>query len=1158
MTPERWAKVKVLFEAALDRPTERRLQYLTESGADDDLREEVTRLLANLDLAGSFLDEPVLNDLQPRSVTPPTVSFSQGQVLAGRFKIIRFVARGGMGEVYEAQDTELQERVAVKVVRPELLQDPRVLQRFKREVHLAKKVTHPNVCRIFDLFRHHDHDAGNDAKSDVVLVSMELLDGETLAQCIRRDGKLAPEEALPLIAQIAGGLDAAHDSGVVHRDLKPGNVMLTGCGETGRVRAVITDFGLALRLGADESQSVSATTAHGIFGTPAYMAPEQIEGGEVTSAADIYAFGLIVFEMVTGVLPFSSDTPLSMAVRRVHEVAPSPRELVPSLNHAWESAILRCLERESANRFAAAQDFVGAVSRADSEPNKFQRLKWLLVAAGCCLVVLACIAVAYKFRVHSIVGEHRLIVPRRSVAVLGFRNLSGAQRQQWLSTAFPEWLTTELAAGQNLRLVSGEDVARMTRDLDLRESETYSKDTLAHVRKIRGADYIVDGSYFATDGDGEKKVRLDLRVQETSTGEVLTFLSDSGSVSDIPSLASRTGLQLRHALGVPEIPTELKAAQASLPSDPRAAELYSEGLEKLRRFNPTGARDALVEAVAAEPGFPLSHAELASAWSSLGYREKAKEEAKKAFDLSSNLPPMDRLYIEGRFREANNEFDKAATIYHALWTEYPDNLSFGLRLAKAQELAGSPKEALTTLDNIRKTLPSMADDPRIDLAEADAAGAVGDYKRRQQAAARASARAQSLGERLLLARALLSEGDALDELGEPDNALERYNQARQIATDLGDLGQVGVALNEMGMHHQAKGDVEGATRLFEQSLAIEREIGFLENAAWTLTEMAITLRHAGKLTLAREKFEEVLAIHRETNNKRGIAVALGNIANVLDDAGDINGARLKYEESLAIDRESGNRRGQAISLGNIGNILYEQGHLAEARQKLQDSIALGRQISLKPFLVWALSVLGDTQFAEGDLSGARKSQEEALGYAKELGRRRDIAQIELELAQISVEEGHPENAEKPLRDAIAEFQTEKQPDSEAQGHGELAVTLLELGNRDAAEKEADRALQMVTSSQNARARFAVSSAASHVLVATGRSAEARKIVDKSLPLAAKPGNVPYQFDLRFARCEIAAAQNPSAATHACMNAIEQDATAKGFLLIARKAGAADK
>ena len=269
-----------------------------------------------------------------------------GEVLASRYKIVRLIGRGGMGEVYHAEDLELGAQIALKLLLPEVGAEPDVLDRFRREVHLARRVTHPNVCRIFDLGY---HVAGPEHK--ITFLTMELLSGETLADRLSRTGRIPVEEALPLVTQMAAALAAAHEAGVIHRDFKSSNVMLAPEGG-----AKITDFGIARSMSGEDNARITLTSAGAMFGTPAYMAPEQIEGGEITAATDIYALGAVMYEMITGVLPFAADTLLASVVRRLKEAPASPRVHVPGLEPRWERVILRCLEREPAARFANAAD----------------------------------------------------------------------------------------------------------------------------------------------------------------------------------------------------------------------------------------------------------------------------------------------------------------------------------------------------------------------------------------------------------------------------------------------------------------------------------------------------------------------------------------------------------------------------------------------------------------------------------------------------------------------------------------------------------------------------------------------------------------------------------------------------------------------------------
>jgi serine/threonine protein kinase len=357
-------RVKILYEAALKCNSAHRADFLQWNSTDDAVNEEVRRLLAEHENVGRFLSMPTVIDYRV-PVNQPEKRFAPGEVLAERFRIVGFIAAGGMGEVYEAEDLILKENLAIKTIRREVLQQNNVLSRFKREVQLARRVTHPNVCRVFDLFWHNG--TVDKSESPIVLVSMELLEGETLSERIRRAGRFTVEEALPLIKQIASGLEAAHRAGVVHRDLKPGNVILVPDREENQIRSVVTDFGLALQTGVAGNKNVDLTATDGVFGTPAYMAPEQIEGKEVTKLADIYALGLIIFEMMTGKHPFPAATPLASAARRLSDSIVSPKQFAPQLSTNWEQTIIRCLKREPSARFYSAMDVTKALS--DQAPD---------------------------------------------------------------------------------------------------------------------------------------------------------------------------------------------------------------------------------------------------------------------------------------------------------------------------------------------------------------------------------------------------------------------------------------------------------------------------------------------------------------------------------------------------------------------------------------------------------------------------------------------------------------------------------------------------------------------------------------------------------------------------------------------------------------------
>ena len=328
-----------------------------------------------------------------------------------------------MGEVYEAEDLELQERVALKLIKQEVLfKQSEALKWFKREIRFAKQVTHPNVCRIFDLFRHRNPGTASstDPGSTLLLVSMELLRGETLADRLKRTGKMSVDEATPIVQQMASALQAAHERQIIHRDFKPGNVFLVPSRESAGVRVVVTDFGLARGLSPDPSQpTLTPINIDTVLGTPAYMSPEQIKSDrELTPASDVYSFGLVMYQMVTGTIPFENETPIVMAARRLRDPLASPRLYTPELSRTWESVILRCLERDPSRRFSCAGEIAAAVANKAVIPR---------VRSG----------KAFK-----------------SLAILPFLNVSGAPDAEYLSDGITETIINTLSRIPDLRVIA--------------------------------------------------------------------------------------------------------------------------------------------------------------------------------------------------------------------------------------------------------------------------------------------------------------------------------------------------------------------------------------------------------------------------------------------------------------------------------------------------------------------------------------------------------------------------------------------------------------------------------------------------------------------------------------------------------------------------------
>jgi eukaryotic-like serine/threonine-protein kinase len=302
-----------------------------------------------------------------------------GEVVLGRYEVLRFIGAGGMGEVYEARDGELGESIALKTLALPILDDPRAVMRLKAEVLLARRTTHPNVCRIFDFGVHQRAFPGRDTE-EVPFLTMELLRGETLGQRLRQRGPLTVAEARPIVAQVLAGLAAVHHAGIIHRDLKPENVFLVPERDRPAPRVALMDFGLARP--ALASFRASLSTPQSIVGTLGYMAPEQLEGAAVSPASDIYAFGILLFELLTGTLPFTGGTPLALALARLHMAPIVPTTLLPGLDPVWERGILRCLARAPQERFQSAEEVTAAFVGPVTPPPRARPRRWAVAALG--------------------------------------------------------------------------------------------------------------------------------------------------------------------------------------------------------------------------------------------------------------------------------------------------------------------------------------------------------------------------------------------------------------------------------------------------------------------------------------------------------------------------------------------------------------------------------------------------------------------------------------------------------------------------------------------------------------------------------------------------------------------------------------------------------
>lgn len=812
---------------------------------------------------------------------------------------------------------------------------------------------------------------------------------------------------------------------------------------------------------------------------------------------------------------------------------------------------------------------------------------WLIVAAS--LIVLVGAGWLIRSRTGSEPAPGPSMKYRQSVAVLGFKNLSSGAESAWLSTALTEMLRSELSVGKKLRTISGEEVARTKLDLALPDTDSLSPDTLAAIRKNLVTEIVLLGSYAVIGQGATAQVRLDVMVQNTATGEITVSVTRTGTQDTLLDMVTSLGATLRNELGQGDLTlSEAQALKRSYPSNLEVERLYAEGLEKLRLLNAVAARPLLEKAVSLEPSYALPYSALADAWSILGYQIKAQEAAKKAFDRAAALQREPFLLIEGQFRELANEWDRSIQIYRSLWTFFPDNSEYGLRLANAQTAAGKGKDALVTIQELRKL--AGADDLRIDLAEAATAEALGDFAREQSVASQAASKAEARRTRLLTAAALLRVSWARNQLGDRKPALEAAEKAKAIYVEVGDRAgearawkNVADVLDDQGdstsargayekalatfqeLGHEAsvsmivnslayglmdKGDLAGAKKMFEESAAIGRKIADRGREAIALNGVANVLWRQGDLNAARKMYEEVVAIHLERGDRAHAATVLGNVAIVLQDQGHLDEAKAKFEESLQMIREVGDKPGLARTLGNLGELLLKQGDLPSAKKRFSEHLAVAEEMNDNRQRGYALFGLGEALMAEGDLIGARATHEAALAVRSKMGARSVIAESHLALAGLSLEEGKIPETIEHARQASEEFHREQEIDQEALTLAVEARGLLAQGNLSGADKAAKRAMEYLPEIQDRAQRIAIVVELAPVLSTAGAGGEAQAQLSAAEAEAAKLGYGALRLEVLLAESELD--RNPASAVQR-LQAVEREAKVKGLGLIARKA-----
>jgi serine/threonine protein kinase/tetratricopeptide (TPR) repeat protein len=1191
--PEKWDQVKELFALALEQDPGNRSSFLRHACAGDDgLRSEVESLLSSFDGADTFLEDGPVADLvsaQARAMTGRRI---------GAYRILREIGQGGMAVVYlgERDDQSYRKQVAIKMVKPGI-DTEQVLNRFRNERQTLAALDHANIVKLLD---------GGSSEEGLPYLVMEYVEALPIDQYCDLH-RLSIDDRLRLFREVCSAVQYAHEKLVIHRDLKPANILIA---KDGTPR--LLDFGIAKLLNPECFQTALVTRTDWRPMTPEYASPEQIRGQAVTTATDVYSLGVLLFELLTGHRPYrctgqsllemerlvceTDPEKPSVVISRTEQqeardgdertaITPEsvseqrgvqPAELQHQLRGDLDTIVMKALRKEPVRRYGSVEEFSQDIQRYLSGMPVKARKSTIAYRSGrflrrhkeslsAALVVLGIVAGLAVWQAHRAARQNAAIPQtantpvqaRRSVAILGFKNLSDRPETAWVSTALSEMLATELAAGEKLRTVPGETVARMKIDLDLRDKENLAPATLGQVRKNLGTDFVVVGSYLDMGKDSGGQIRLDVRLQDTAKGETISTISETSTEAQLLDLVSRVGRKLREDFGVADVSQgEAVGIRAAIPSNSDAMRLYSEGLAKLRTFDALAARDLLTRAVSSDPAYPLAHAELAKAWMALGYNANALQEAKKALELSGKLSREDHSLVEAGYYEVNKDWDKAIEVYRTLSNSSPDSIEYGLALANAQIAGERGSDALNTIARLRGLSAEAKEDPRVDMAEVWADHSLSDNKGVVATSDLAIKKATPLGARLLVARARVFQCRALAGLGQPKQATVDCEEGRRIFHDAGDLAGESGALHDMAEVPINQGDLEQARKLYEQALALARRTGDKRATARELGNIGLIYVQQGEIATGKKMYADALEAFRDIGDKHGMEVITANTGDILYTEGQLGGALAEYKDALVLAREVGHKSSEAIDIKNMGDVLAAQGDLQGAMQMYQQAVSIQREIDDKSYYAASLVSIGKLRRQTGDNDGARKMYEEALSLRRQLGEKGTVAETQTALAELDCDSGQASDAETLARAAIQEFRAERETDNEIQSEALLSRSLLQQGKLEDAQQAIVSALALSKKSSDVTVRLPLSMQNAYTRAAAKDLPEAERIARSVLVESYKLGFVQVELEASLAIGEIQLRGKNPALGRKRLEETEKTARSKGFELIAGKASSA--
>jgi len=933
-------------------------------------------------------DNPNLTDIRAPGWSQPVARpnapalrggrIPNGTRLGSRYEIVQMLGEGGMGSVYKAKDLELDRFVALKVIRPEFALHEEVLRRFKQELILARKITHKNVIRIFDLGE----------LDNVKFITMEFIEGQDLSSLAKE--RLPFEKSADIIFQVCTALDAAHAEGVVHRDLKPQNIMID---KTGRI--IVMDFGIARTM----EHGAGMTNTGALIGTPDYMSPEQVMGEHVDSRSDLFALGIIFYQLLVGQLPYKADTVQKAMFQRTREQSKKPVEVDANVPAVLSDITVKCLQLDPALRYQTALDVQrdieawrgGSTKRIDvptlaadastsgtspgtsvvvAPPRSRARLAAIVAAV---LLVLLGAGFAVRKYIFPSAASTAPAGALNSLAILPFHNASSDAKLDWLGSSVAEMLSTDVGQSSSVRMVSTDRVGQVLKDLRITPQSSLNQSTVGQIANLSNVDTVVWGQY-AQFGD---HIRIDATIQDLKRGHTATVKEDAASEKEILLAIDRLAAQIRENLSVPKSLLKDLQATAFKPSTTSISALreYDQGLQQLRGENYKEAARNFQNAIDQDSQFALAYSKLAQAYSQQGQDDEAEQNAQKAVSLSAALPAQEKYLIQANRDRIVKDYPKAIEAYQNLVGVASDNTDYLFDLGTVYESAGTFDKATDLFTKVVKLDPKRVEGL---LALGRVQIESGNTQSGLEYLTRAQAMSIELNDEAAHAQVLQAMGVAYSSLQKPDEALKNINESLVIKTRLGMKKGIADSLQMMGSIYDGMGKVDLALKNYNDALKIRRDIGDQQGTANVLSDLGDFYVERGKYDEALRLFKESLKSQVEVHNESMQGQVVNNIGNTYLAKGDFDNARIYFEQALQVRQKLKVPSDIADTLHNLAETSMRTGQFDQAQEQYLKALEIRRTLGDQRGAAIESSGLGVLFGYQGRFGAAISAQEDAL------------------------------------------------------------------------------------------------------------------------------------------------------------------------------------